>query len=57
MTVLVEQLDLDAQSLKDLGYQLREQQPDLAFVVGLGASMASRCWRYPLGRPLLRPRA
>jgi alanyl-tRNA synthetase len=34
MTVLVEQLDMDAQSLKDLGYQLREQQPDLAFVAG-----------------------
>ncbi len=34
MAVLVEQLDMDAQSLKDLGYQLREQQPDLAFVAG-----------------------
>ena len=32
--VLVEQLDLDAQSLKDLGYQLRELHPDLAFVSG-----------------------
>jgi len=31
---LVERLDLDAQSLKDLGYQLREQQPDLAFIAG-----------------------
>ncbi len=34
MSVLVEQVDLDAQSLKDLGYQLREQQPALAFVAG-----------------------
>lgn len=32
--VLVERLDLDAQSLKDLGYALREQHPDLAFVAG-----------------------
>ena len=31
---LVERLDLDAQSLKDLGYQLREQQPDLGFIAG-----------------------
>jgi len=31
---LVEQLDLDAQGLKDLGYQLREQHPDLALVAG-----------------------
>jgi alanyl-tRNA synthetase len=31
---LVERMDLDAQSLKDLGYQLREQQPDLAFIAG-----------------------
>ena len=31
---LVERLDLDAQSLKDLGYQLREQHPDLAFIAG-----------------------
>ncbi len=31
---LVERLDLDAQSLKDLGYQLREQRPDLAFIAG-----------------------
>jgi alanyl-tRNA synthetase len=31
---LVERLDLDAQSLKDLGYQLREQHPDLGFVAG-----------------------
>jgi len=31
---LVERLDLDAQSLKDLGYQVREQHPDLAFVAG-----------------------
>ncbi|MBL0127200.1 MAG: alanine--tRNA ligase [Flavobacteriales bacterium] len=34
MKVLVERLDLDAQSLKDLGYQLREQHTDLALVVG-----------------------
>ncbi|MBK7383440.1 MAG: alanine--tRNA ligase [Flavobacteriales bacterium] len=34
MKVLVERLDLDAQSLKDLGYQLREQHADLALVVG-----------------------
>ncbi|MBK7083772.1 MAG: alanine--tRNA ligase [Flavobacteriales bacterium] len=34
LSVLVEQLDLDAQSLKDLGYQLRELHPDLAFVSG-----------------------
>ncbi|MEZ4738875.1 MAG: DHHA1 domain-containing protein, partial [Flavobacteriales bacterium] len=34
MKVLVERLDLDAQSLKDLGYQLREQHPDLAFIAG-----------------------
>ena len=34
LPVLVQQLDLDAQSLKDLGYQLREQHPDLAFVSG-----------------------
>ena len=34
MRVLVEQIDLDAQSLKDLGYQLREQHSDLAFVAG-----------------------
>jgi alanyl-tRNA synthetase len=34
VSLLVEQLDLDAQSLKDLGYQLREQHPDLAFVSG-----------------------
>ena len=32
--VLVERLDLDAQSMKDLGYQLREQHADLAFVSG-----------------------
>ncbi len=31
---LVERLDLDAQSLKDLGYQLREQHDDLAYVAG-----------------------
>ncbi len=31
---LVEQLNLDAQSLKDLGFQLREQHPDLAFIAG-----------------------
>jgi alanyl-tRNA synthetase len=31
---LVERLDLDAQSLKDLGYQLREQHPDLGFIAG-----------------------
>ncbi|HEY0977206.1 MAG TPA: alanine--tRNA ligase [Flavobacteriales bacterium] len=34
MRFLVEQLDLDAQGLKDLGYQLRDQQPDLALVAG-----------------------
>ena len=34
MQFLVERLDLDAQSLKDLGYQLREQHPDLAFIAG-----------------------
>jgi len=32
--VLVEQLDLDAQGLKDLGFALREQHSDLAFVAG-----------------------
>jgi len=32
--VLVERLDLDAQSLKDLGFALREQHADLAFVAG-----------------------
>ncbi len=32
--VLVEQYDLDAQGLKDLGYALREQHPDLALVAG-----------------------
>ncbi|MBL7952008.1 MAG: alanine--tRNA ligase [Flavobacteriales bacterium] len=32
--VVVERLDLDAQSLKDLGYALREQHADLAFVAG-----------------------
>ncbi len=32
--VLVERLDLDAQSLKDLGHRLREQHPELALVVG-----------------------
>jgi alanyl-tRNA synthetase len=32
--VLVEQLDLDAQGLKDLGFTLREQHADLAFVAG-----------------------
>jgi alanyl-tRNA synthetase len=32
--VLVEQLDLDAQGLKDLGLQLRDQHADLAFVAG-----------------------
>jgi len=31
---LVERLDLDAQSLKDLGYQLREQRPELGFIAG-----------------------
>jgi alanyl-tRNA synthetase len=31
---LVERLDLDAQSLKDLGYQMREQHPDLGFIAG-----------------------
>ncbi|MBK6551206.1 MAG: alanine--tRNA ligase [Flavobacteriales bacterium] len=34
MRVLVDRLDLDAQSLKDLGYQLREKHPDLAFIAG-----------------------
>ncbi len=34
LSVLVEQLDLDPQGMKDLGYQLREQHPDLAFVSG-----------------------
>ncbi|MBL7962994.1 MAG: alanine--tRNA ligase [Flavobacteriales bacterium] len=32
--VLVEQLDLDAQGLKDLGFALREQHSDLALVAG-----------------------
>ncbi|MFN3875431.1 MAG: DHHA1 domain-containing protein, partial [Flavobacteriales bacterium] len=32
--VLVEQLDLDAQGLKDLGFTLREEHADLAFVAG-----------------------
>ncbi|MGV3636057.1 MAG: alanine--tRNA ligase-related protein, partial [Flavobacteriales bacterium] len=32
--VLVEQLDLDAQGLKDLGFTLRETHADLAFVAG-----------------------
>ncbi len=32
--LLVQQIDLDAQSLKDLGYALREQHSDLAFVAG-----------------------
>ncbi len=32
--VLVEQLDLDAQGMKDLGYALREQHGDLALVAG-----------------------
>jgi len=32
--VLVQRLDLDPQSLKDLGYQLRESHGDLALVVG-----------------------
>lgn len=32
--VLVELLDLDAQGLKDLGFALREQHADLAFVAG-----------------------
>ncbi|HRD53972.1 MAG TPA: alanine--tRNA ligase [Flavobacteriales bacterium] len=32
--VLVEQLDLDAQGLKDLGFTLREQHSDLALVAG-----------------------
>ncbi|MBK9175010.1 MAG: alanine--tRNA ligase [Flavobacteriales bacterium] len=32
--VLVEQIDLDAQGLKDLGFALREQHTDLAFVAG-----------------------
>ena len=30
----MQQLDLDAQSMKDLGYALREQHSDLAFVAG-----------------------
>ena len=34
MKVLVERLDLDAQGLKDLGYQLREQHADLGFIGG-----------------------
>jgi alanyl-tRNA synthetase len=34
MKMLVQQIDLDAQSLKDLGYALREQHSDLAFVAG-----------------------
>ena len=34
LKVLVERLDLDAQSLKDLGYQLREQHADLGFIGG-----------------------
>jgi alanyl-tRNA synthetase len=34
LPLLVEQLDLDAQGLKDLGYQLREQHADLALVAG-----------------------
>jgi alanyl-tRNA synthetase len=32
--VLVEQLDLDAQGMKDLGFALREQHADLALVAG-----------------------
>jgi len=32
--VLVEQLDLDAQGMKDLGFALREQHSDLALVAG-----------------------
>ncbi|MFT3884073.1 MAG: alanine--tRNA ligase [Flavobacteriales bacterium] len=32
--LVVEQLELDAQGLKDLGHQLRERHPDLAFVSG-----------------------
>ena len=32
--VLVQQIDLDAQGLKDLGYALREQHSDLALVAG-----------------------
>ncbi|MFN8351993.1 MAG: alanine--tRNA ligase [Flavobacteriales bacterium] len=32
--LLVQQLDLDAQGLKDLGLQLRDQHADLAFVAG-----------------------
>ena len=32
--VLVERIDLDAQGLKDLGFTLREQHADLAFVAG-----------------------
>ncbi|MDX9750156.1 MAG: alanine--tRNA ligase [Flavobacteriales bacterium] len=32
--VLVERLDIDAQSVKDLAHRLREQHPDLAFVAG-----------------------
>ncbi len=34
MAVIVLQLDLDAQGLKDLGYQLREQHTHLALVAG-----------------------
>ena len=34
LQVVVRQLDLDAQGLKDLGYQLREQRPGLALVAG-----------------------
>jgi alanyl-tRNA synthetase len=33
-TFLVERIDLDAQSLKDLGYQLRDQHADLGVVLG-----------------------
>ncbi|MBK8499730.1 MAG: alanine--tRNA ligase [Flavobacteriales bacterium] len=32
--VLVQQIDMDAQGLKDLGYALREQHSDLGFVAG-----------------------
>ena len=32
--VVVQRIDLDAQSLKDLGHKLREQHPDLALVAG-----------------------
>jgi alanyl-tRNA synthetase len=32
--VLVEQLELDAQGMKDLGFALRDQHPDLALVAG-----------------------